>query len=258
MGAIDSHAHLERTASEDDVKSILDAAWHHGLSGVVAVAASRNPQVYMDTASLAMANDRVWAVGGIHPHNASQHELLWPAVMAMLDSPRVVAVGEFGLDYHYMYSPRDVQLDVMKRQLEVAARRDLPIVLHIREAFQEALNVLDAFARTHRGVVHCFTGTSIEAAAFLERGFHLSIPGVVTFGKAAAPLAEAIRSIPTDRLLVETDAPFLAPVPFRGHRNQPAYVAFVLAELARLKGISPAQMAALTAENTRRVFALGK
>ena len=140
----------------------------------------------------------------------------------------------------------------------MALDRGMPIILHIREAFEEALSVLDRLAPCHQGIVHCFGGTGDEADEFLKRGLYLSIPGIVTFGARVAELHAALCRIPLDRLLVETDSPYLAPVPFRGKTNQPAYLAFVVEELARLKGIPAAALAAATKENTCRVLGIDK
>jgi len=146
-----------------------------------------------------------------------------------------------------------VQVDVMRRQLAMSRERSLPVVLHVREAFEEALRALDAEALSWEGVVHCFSGSWSEAEEYLKRGLHLSLPGIVTFDGSAELRAVAAR-IPLDRLLVETDSPYLAPVPFRGRRNEPALVAFVVAAVAAARGMSCEELASLTRENTRRLF----
>jgi len=238
------------------VEEMLQRAWDHGVSGIVAVAASDDPGIFAETTRLAESSPRIWAAAGIHPHYASHFDVLWPQLVETMGHDRLVAIGEFGLDFHYTFSPREQQMDAMKRQLELGQELNMPIVLHIREAFEEALSVLDSFCRKHDGVVHCFTGSTSQAAEFLSRGFHLSIPGVVTFGRRVSALVEAVESIPLDRLLAETDSPYLAPMPFRGKRNEPAYVAFIVETLAAIKGTDPAEMAAATRENTKRVFRL--
>jgi len=177
-------------------------------------------------------------------------------MLDVLADPRVVALGEFGLDFHYMHSPRESQIEAMKMQIEEALDRSLPVVLHLREAHEEALAILDTFGHSWRGVIHCFTGTFSQAKDFLERGFHLSIPGVVTFGARARELEEAVCSIPLDRMLVETDSPYLSPTPFRGKRNEPAHVGFVVDKIAELRSTDPEQIAAATARNTRCIFSL--
>ncbi len=258
FGAIDSHAHLDPETFGEGVDEVLQRAWSAGLSGVVAVAASENPDVYHRTVLLAQRHARVHAVLGIHPHNASLEEVLIGPLREQLRSPGVVAVGEIGLDFHYRFSPEEMQKRVMSSQLRMAADAGLPVVLHIREAFAESLEILDSVAPLHRGVVHCFTGGPEEATAYLERGLYISIPGVVTFGPRAGRLAEAVRSIPTDRLLVETDCPYLAPHPFRGRRNEPALVAYVVRCIAEMCGVAASEVARTTAENTQRLFGLGE
>lgn len=254
-GVADAHAHLESAVYGDQVQAVIQRAWDRGVRAIIAVAADKSPAIYEETRALANKHERIWATAGIHPHYAQYHQQLWEPMVAVLDDRRVVALGEFGLDYHYMNSPREVQRDVMCRQLEESLGRSMPIVLHIREAFQEALEILDSFAQTHDGVVHCFSGTPAEAQEFLSRGFYLSIPGIVTFPKAV-DLHEAVRRCPPDRILLETDAPYLAPAPFRGRRNEPAYVAFTLEAVALLKNVPADRMAGITWENTRRVFRL--
>jgi TatD DNase family protein len=256
FGAIDSHAHLDRKVFEEGLETILSSAWEHDVSAIIAVASGSDPAVFETTTTCAESDSRIWACAGIHPHNAAQHEVLFPALKACLGHPRLVGLGEFGLDFHYDFSPRATQKSVFAQQLELASERNLPIVLHIREAFEESLAILDAFAPEHRGVIHCFGGSTDQAQEFLGRGFHLSIPGIVTFGPKVSQLHEAVRAIPMDRLLVETDTPYLAPHPFRGKQNNPALVAFVVAELARLKDLSAEEIAQQTRANTIQLFEL--
>ncbi len=253
-GAIDSHAHLEIGTYGEEVDAVLERAWAHDLSGIILVAASDKPEVFLETAKLAATDVRLSMVAGIHPHCARHEESLLPALRAVLGSNDLVAIGEIGLDYHYDFSPREEQQGVFRNQLALAREVELPVVLHLREALADALVILDEMGPLHQGVVHCFTGTSVEAEQFLRRGFHISIPGIVTFGRGAQPLRDALGAIPLERLLVETDSPYLAPHPFRGRRNEPAMVAFVLEEVARCKGISIEEAALATRENTRRVF----
>jgi len=254
FGAIDSHAHLDPETFGEDVDSVLARAWAAGVAAVVVVAASGKPDIFGRTTALAAGRERVFCALGIHPHNASQESVLREPLLQHLGDPKVVAMGEIGLDFHYRFSPESIQKAVMRAQVDLALEADLPLVLHVREAFAESLEILDAAASVHRGVVHCFTGGPREAEAYLKRGLHISIPGVVTFGARASLLAEAVRMIPEDRLLVETDSPFLAPHPFRGRRNEPAMVALVVRCVAALRCMAPEKLACVTAENTRSVF----
>src|SRR5581483_2094204 len=168
-------------------------------------------------------------------------------------TPNARAVGEIGLDYHYDYSPRDVQLAVFRGQLALARELDLPVVIHTREADQDTLALLGEGGSHRRGVLHCFTGTPALAAAGLELGLFISLAGIITFPKAA-DLRETARHVPLDRLLTETDSPFLAPVPHRGQRNEPAHVARVVAALAELHGVAPDELARRTAANFHSLF----
>ncbi len=253
LGAIDSHAHLERRDYANLAEGVLERAWRHGVSAIVAVAAGKNPEVFSETEALAAGDKRIRMIAGIHPHYASAVDRLWTPLTEVLQSPEVVAVGELGLDFHYMNSPQQIQLDVMRRQIDLALDLALPVVLHVREALEEALSVLDEYGESLSGVVHCFSGDEHAAAEYISRGLYLSIPGIVTFPKALA-LREALAAVPRERLLVETDCPYLAPAPFRGKTNEPAYVAFTVAAVAEAVNMEPAALAALTAENTRRVF----
>jgi TatD DNase family protein len=255
-GAIDSHAHLERGTYGEELGAVLERAWAHDVSAIVLISASDDPAVFAETAALAATDKRLSMVAGIHPHCARHHKNLLPALNELLGLDDLVAIGEIGLDYHYDFSPREEQQSVFRSQLALARDHELPVVLHLREALDDALTILDEFGPRHHGIVHCFTGTSEEAALFLSRGLHISIPGIITFGRGAQPIRDAVAAIPLDRLLVETDSPYLSPHPFRGRRNEPAMVAFVLEEVARCKGISVAEAASATRENTRRVFAL--
>jgi TatD DNase family protein len=169
---------------------------------------------------------------------------------------RVVAIGETGLDCHYNFSPLPVQATALASHLELARQLDMPIVLHIRDAHEQAWAIVDAQpARQNPGIVHCFSGTPSEAREWVRRGWHLSFSGIATFS-TAAPVLEAARQCPADRMLIETDAPYLAPQPMRGRKNEPAYVSFTCAIIAAARGASPETFASCTAANARRVLGL--
>jgi TatD DNase family protein len=256
LGAIDSHAHLEVGTYGSDLEAVLARAWLHGLSHIVLIAASQDPLVFEQTETLAASDNRLSMVAGIHPHCASHHATLAPVVARLVTRKALVGVGEIGLDYHYDFAPRGVQQEVFVQQLGLARDAGLPVVLHIREAFVDSLALLDAEGACHRGVIHCFTGSPREAMAYVERGFHISIPGIVTFGAGADDLRAAVAAIPLNRLLVETDSPYLTPHPFRGRTNEPSYLAFTLEVVASVKGIPLSEAAQVTRENTRSLFRL--
>jgi TatD DNase family protein len=195
---------------------------------------------------------QLWATAGVHPHDAVQGT---DGLAALLDEPEVVAVGECGLDYHYEHSPRDTQLVVFAVQVSLALERDLALVVHTRDAWADTLGVLDDVGVPARTVIHCFSGGPDEARACLDRGAALSFSGIVTF-KNAADVRQAARLCPLDRLLVETDAPFLAPVPHRGHPNEPAWVALVGAAVAAAREAPVAAVEAATWANAEQLFGL--
>jgi TatD DNase family protein len=200
----------------------------------------------------AETNDDVWATVGLHPHDAKDGLEGLPDPRA---HARVVAIGECGLDFFYSHSPHDTQREVFARQIAWAKELGLALVVHTRGAWDETFEILDAEGMPERTIIHCFTGGPDEARKCLDRGAFISISGIVTF-KKADDVRDAVRIVPIDRLLVETDAPFLAPVPHRGKQNEPAYVTFVGAAVADTKGINAAEIEAATWENTALAFNL--
>ncbi|MCU1454054.1 MAG: putative deoxyribonuclease [Acidimicrobiales bacterium] len=202
--------------------------------------------------AVARANDGVWATAGVHPHEA---RLGIDGLDALLGAPEVVAVGECGLDFHYDHSPRDAQREVFAAQVALARRHDLPLVVHTREAWDDTIDVLQAEGVPERTVIHCFTGGPEEARRCLDLGAHLSFSGIVTF-PSAHDLRAAAALCPLDRLLVETDSPFLTPVPHRGTPNRPALVPLVGAAVAEARGAEVADVAAATWRNAERFYGL--
>ncbi len=252
---IDSHAHLDMTDFQRDLPMVLNRAIKGGVCQVITVGI--DVATSLKALEIAREHHFVFATVGCHPHNADQLQNGDLDRMAELaSSPEVVGWGEIGLDFHHNHSSREAQLRAFEAQLEIAARLDLPVVIHDREAHDEVLAVLTAMGRDRpRGVIHCFSGDYELAAAFMDLGYYISLPGTVTFPKARAPREVAAR-IPLDRLLVETDAPFLAPVPRRGKRNEPALVLHTAKEIAELRGAGFDEVARQTAANTRELFAM--
>jgi TatD DNase family protein len=195
----------------------------------------------------------IYATIGVHPHDASKATPeTWTRMRQLAAHPKVLAVGEIGLDYHYDFSPRDVQRAVFLQQLEIAAESGKPIVIHTREAWDDTLETLRAHWRG-AGIMHCFTGDQTQARQALDLGFHLGFGGVLTFPKADA-VRQAARVAPDDRLLVETDCPYLAPVPHRGKRNEPAFVVETVRRLAEVRGCAPEEIAEITTRNFERLM----
>jgi TatD DNase family protein len=253
----DSHCHLAGSEFEQDLQAVIDRARAAGLRGAVVILSSgdRDEARRADRVS-ALWPDVRFSVG-IHPHHAGEHASDIDAGMAVLDAEltaqRAVAVGEIGLDYHYDFSPRPVQQEVFRRQLRLARARQLPVVIHTREASDDTFEILGGEAGGLRVVFHCFTGTAAMAERALEMGAWLSFAGIVTFPKATE-LRDVARVAPADRILVETDSPYLAPVPHRGKRNEPAFVVRVVETLAELRGESPTAVGDRVARNCAAVF----
>lgn len=206
---------------------------------------------------IAHAHPQVRASVGIHPHEAQHLDAaLLAEIERLAGDEAVVAIGETGLDYHYDFSPRDEQLRAFGQQIDLARRLDMPLVLHIRDAHEDAWGVLAEHPpRANPGVVHCFTGNAAEARRWLELGWHISFSGIATF-KKAVELREAVGVVPRERIMLETDAPYLAPEPLRGRKNEPANVAFTCVALAQLRNETPEQLAQAAAANTRALFGL--
>jgi TatD DNase family protein len=256
---IDSHCHLAGTEFADDLDAVVDRARAAGVTGaLVILAADEEAEIERSHRVLALWPECRVAVG-VHPHQAHRFAADPTAAARLVDSrldslPGARAVGEIGLDYHYDFSPPEVQQAVFRAQLDVARRRSLPVVIHMREAEDDTLRILAERGGVEtRGVFHCFSGDAAAASRVLATGYYVSIPGIATFPKAQV-LRDAAAAIPADRLLVETDSPYLAPVPFRGRRNEPAFVAHLVAALAAVRATSAAELGAQTAENFAQLF----
>lgn len=262
MGAtvelIDSHCHIHNADFPLSVDEVLAAAKQAGVVQIVVIGADEESS--RRAMEFARVHDNVVATVGVHPHDASAGcEFLQ---VLDLSDPQIVAIGEIGLDYHYDFSPRQVQQEVLQRQLELAIAADLPVVFHVREAFDDFWPIFDQAAaqarsqdRVLRGVVHSFSDDLANLQAALERGLYIGVNGIATFTKNQAQL-EAFRAVPLQKLLIETDAPYLAPKGHRGKPNQPAYVRDVAVWLADFYGVELAELAAVTTANTRRLFGI--
>jgi TatD DNase family protein len=258
LDLVDSHAHLDFEDFKGDLDAVVARAAAAGVCRVVAIGLWRAPGDFGNALELATARPETFsATIGVHPHECSKvPDSDWATSETLARDPRVVGVGETGLDFHYDLSPRDVQEASFRRSLRIARAAGKPVVIHLREADDAAARVLgEVGLPAEGGVVHCFTGDAASARRWLDLGLYISVAGIATF-KTAAPIREAIRLVPRDRLLVETDSPFLAPVPLRGKRNEPANVALVAAKVAEVWGLPVAEVAALTTANARRLFRL--
>lgn len=249
----DTHAHYDDEQFNEDRDEIVSSLPSHGV-GLVVNASSNEPSS-REALLLADKYPFVYAAVGVHPHDAkSMDGGTIGRLEEMLHQPKAVAVGEIGLDYHYDLSPRDVQKARFAEQLELARHVSLPVVIHEREAVQDVLDILAAFPGV-TGVFHCYSGSWETAKRLLDKGWYLSFNGVITF-KNARRAAEVIRQMPKDRLMLETDCPYLAPEPFRGRRNSSLYLYKTAEKAAELLGLSFEEIAGLTWENGRRFFGI--
>jgi len=253
MRLIDSHAHLDDRAFGKDRAAVIARAFAEDI-GIVTIGSDLRSS--REAVRLAERYRRIWATVGVHPHNAKHVDgAALDELEELVKRSEAVAIGEIGLDYYRDLSPRDVQRRAFREQLDLARRFGLPICLHNRESTDDLLAILREAGDAHRGVVHSFLGDAELAREFLDLGLHLGIGGPVTYPKNGA-VREAVRVVPPERLLVETDSPYLTPVPYRGRRNEPLYVAYVAEEIAALKGIDVEDVAARTTENAARLFEL--
>jgi TatD DNase family protein len=252
---IDSHSHLADPAFDADRDAVLARAIEAGARAVICIGESIEASVR--AAALAASHPGfVWFTAGLHPHDAASTDSpeALDRLRERLDAG-AVAIGECGLDYHYDNAPRDVQRRVFASQLALAAERSLPAVVHTRDAEEDTRAMVVEAARAGvRGVLHCYTGSQALAAAALDQGWYVSFSGIVTFKRWTDD--DLIRLVPDDRLLAESDAPYLAPVPHRGRRNEPAWVAATVARLAAARGQAVDAVGALVADNARRLFGL--
>lgn len=257
---VDSHAHIDGPEFDADREEVIQRAQAAGVSAILNVGTGDPHSGAFERAiDLGKRHQSIYTAIGTHPHDARLYDDAAEEKTKTLiqNGERVVAWGEIGLDFHYDNSPRDVQIDVFKRQLHAARECDLPVIIHTREAEVETVEIIetDYAGADRRGVFHCFSGSGDLARRGVELGFMISFSGIVTF-KKAEELRETARQVPLDRLLIETDCPFLAPPPHRGKRNEPAYVVEVARCLAGLHGLEIEELAQITAENFTRFFSL--
>jgi TatD DNase family protein len=252
---VDSHCHLDDARFDPDREAVIERARAAGVETMLAVGTGSGPPDLEAGIRLADAHPGMHASVGVHPHDAAKAAPeTFDRLRELLAHAKVVAIGEIGLDYHYNFSPPEVQREVFARQLEIARAAGVPVIIHTREAWPDTLRLLEE-AGAGSGIMHCFSGGPQEAEQVLALGFYVSFAGVVTFPKALRVQAAA-RMVPLDRLLIETDAPYLAPVPHRGKRNEPAFVVETARKVAELRAAAVEEIAAATTGNFRRLFGL--
>jgi TatD DNase family protein len=254
---IDSHCHLDFDAYGEDRAAMLERARQAGLVNMICIGSGRDIASARSAVALAAQEPDIFATVGIHPHDvAKMTEADWDELGQLASAPRVVGVGETGLDYYYDHSPREAQQSSFRRFLQLCHKTAQPVVCHIRDAHDDAVAILTEVGVPARGgVIHCFTGTPADAEKYLALGLHLSFSGIITF-KTAGDIRAAAALAPLERILIETDAPYLAPIPFRGKRNEPAYIVKTAAAVAAAKEVDVATLAAATTDNARRLFRL--
>ena len=247
-GWTDTHCHIHDDKMAFASSESLTRARDAGVERFVVIGCDAD--TCAQALDIAAHNDDVWATIGLHPHDATQGV---DSIVPFIQSPRVVGIGECGLDYYYEHSPRDVQMRVFAEQIGLAHEHDLTLVIHTRDAWKDTFDILDAEGVPTNTIIHCFTGGPDEARECVNRGAYLSFSGIVTF-KNAVELREAAVQCPNDRILVETDSPFLSPVPHRGRPNEPAHVGIVGTAIADLRRMDTQEFASLTTANALRAF----
>lgn len=251
----DSHCHLTDGRLAEDRPEVIERARGQGVREMVTV--GTNPADGVVAAELAAVTDGVWATAGLHPHEAEDWAPeVGDRIEDLLSRPEVVAVGETGYDFHYENSPREEQAASFRAHVEMSAETGLPLIVHTREADDETREMVEDSRGSVRGVLHCFTGGMELLESAVDAGWWVSFSGILTFGGFDG--GERVRAVPDDRLLVETDSPYLAPAPRRGKRNEPAFVRHTTAALAEIRGEEPAETAALTRRNARRFYGLDR
>jgi len=253
---IDTHCHLEMDAFDNDRDKTIERAREAGVEYIVTIGSDRDSN--LQGLGLCSKYPEIYAAVGIHPHDAKTlTEDLYSELKNWVKKPKVIAIGEIGLDYHYMHSPKEIQIDVFRKQIRLAKDSGLPVIVHSREAKDDTLQILQEEAPSISGVLHCFSGDMDMAEKALKTGFFLSIAGPVTF-KNAKNLRQIARFIPDERLLIETDSPYLSPVPMRGKRNEPSFLKYTARALAEMRGVGISDLARITTLNAMNLFNIGK
>jgi len=251
----DTHAHLNAAQYDEDVKEVIDRAKQEKVEKIVVVGFDR--ETITRGIELAEEYDFIYASVGWHPVDAidmTDKELSW--IEELASHPKVVALGEMGLDYYWDKSPKEIQKEVFRKQIALAKKVKLPIIIHNRDATADIVEILkEENAREVGGIMHCFTGSAEVAKECMDMNFYISFGGPVTFKNAKKP-KEVVKEIPIDRLLIETDCPYLTPHPFRGKRNEPSYVKYVAEQIAELRGMEYDELAEKTFDNAKRIFGI--
>jgi len=254
MGYIDFHCHLDSEEFKKDRKQIVDNIFNSGISKIISVADPYEDGSHQATKEIMEYNSNIFSMTAAHPHNADNYtDEIEKRVLEFSEKERSIGVGEAGLDYYYDLSSRDNQKRVFRRQISIAKELDLPLVIHSRNAEEDVLEILEKEKFNNPVVFHCYTGNASDAAKIIERGYHLSFSGIITF-KKSDELRRVVSSIPLDRIFSETDSPYLSPEPFRGKTNSPEKVVIVANKIAEIKSINIEELNSKILMNFRTVF----
>lgn len=253
MELVDTHAHLDFPRFDEDRKEVIERAIDGGVKTIVNIGSDMTSS--RNSVELSRRYNEIYSVVGIHPHNADSFNLnVSKKLKSLSENKKVVAIGEIGLDFHYDNSPREKQKQAFRAQLRLAKSLDLPVVIHTRDADEETLEILkEENADKIGGIMHCFASDKKMAKEILDLGFYIAFGGLITF-KNLANLREVVKEVPMNKILVETDAPYLTPDPYRGKRNEPLYVKYVVEKIAEVKGLSEEEVAKKTTENAKKVY----
>ncbi|OGP15140.1 MAG: hypothetical protein A3I75_01645 [Deltaproteobacteria bacterium RIFCSPLOWO2_02_FULL_50_16] len=253
---IDTHAHLTFSDFDGDREAVLTRAHEAGVHSLIVIGSGHGLEINRKALDLAERQKNIWATVGIHPHEAQEaDETYWEALHSLISHEKIVAMGEMGLDYYYGKENKPQQQTLLRRQIRMAHESKLPIVIHCRDAEKDMQQILkEEGAEKVGGILHCFTGTRAFAEAMIEENFLISFSGIITFDKKVHDLQETAKALPLEKILVETDCPYLAPPPFRGKRNEPAYVVKIAEKIALLKNVSLEEVAQQTTQNAYKLF----
>ena len=254
MRIFDSHAHYDDEQFNEDRDELLSAMKKNNVAYILNVGCDYNSSVF--TSELANQYDFIYAAVGIHPHDAQKNEDV-SMFEPLCSNEKVVAIGEIGLDYYYDFSPRDIQIKYFEEQLQLANKVDLPIIVHSRKAHADTLTSLKKIPVNKKGVIHCYSGSKETARELLNMGYYLGFGGAITFANARKTI-EVLEYVPLDRILIETDCPYLSPVPFRGKRNNSMYLTHVIDKISEIKGISREEIADITLNNAKQLFGIDR
>ena len=251
MNLIDTHAHLDDEKYALDISDVIKRAYDNGVVRIISCGCDLKSSV--KSVRLASEYESVFASVGIHPHDAKNaDDKALETIRGLICCEKVIAIGEIGLDYYYNYSPRDAQISCLRRHIELAVETNYPIILHFRDAMEDGLNILSDYSHVN-GVLHYFSGDVSQMETLTGMGYYFGVDGPITF-KKSEQMQEVVKAMPLDRILLETDSPYLTPVPYRGKRNEPEYVSYVLKKIAQIKDLDENYLSEVIYNNTYRLF----